>query len=477
MKLATRTGLAALVASAIAILVLANVVATRFERVLSDRVDETLTERAASSAAVLVAVGDRISVSELNGVIASARVATGMGTDAMQTIEVGQQPSGGLPRVGEPGLRTVKVGDESWRLYAVSVDDVPELGDRAVVEFAEPLGSVQQRIRDSRRRVIIGGFVAAIGAGVIGWLFGRRAARPLTRLQHDAAALGGAERLAVADRYGTPEVDDVAAALNAGLSDLSEAIERREQALAAARDFAASATHELRTPLQSAMTNLDVALAAEAGQAGQAGSPDAGSVAVARSELARMAVSLTTVQALSQADLAQPQWFEQMDVDALADLADEVTSRSSSTSRIELVVEQPLSVANFAVWPDGVRLALDNVLRNALTHGRPVDGSPGHVEVRIVVDETTGAPTIVVDDDGPGIAADDRVRVIAPFERGSTATPGSGLGLAVVDRVARAHSGSVTVGSSPLGGTRIEIALGPLTLDPRLRSNAMRSGP
>ncbi len=454
MKLATRTGLAALVASAIAILVLANVVATRFERVLSDRVDETLIERAASSAAVLVAVGDRISVSELNGVIASARVVTGMGTDAMQTIEVGQQPSGGLPSVGEPGLRTVEVGDESWRLYAVSVDDVPEVGDRAVVEFAEPLGSVQQRIRDSRRRVIIGGFVAAIGAGVIGWVFGRRAARPLTRLRHHAAALGGAERLAVADRYGTPEVDDVAAALNAGLSDLSEAIERREQALAAARDFAASATHELRTPLQSAMTNLDVALAAEAG-------PGAASVAVARSELARMAVSLTTVQALSQADLAQSQWFDQLDVDAFADLADEVTSRSSSTSRIELVVEQPLSVAHFAVWPDGARLALDNVLRNALTHGRPVDGSPGHVVVRIVVDETTGAPTIVVDDDGPGIAADDRVRVMAPFERGSTETQGSGLGLAVVDRVARAHSGSVTVGSSPLGGTRIEIALGP----------------
>jgi two-component system sensor histidine kinase PrrB len=458
MKLATRTGLAALVASAIAILVLANVVATRFERVLSDRVDETLNERAASSAAVLVAVGDRISVSELNGVIASARVLTGVGTDATQTIEVGEQPLGGLPPVGETGLRTVEVGDESWRLYAMSVDDVPDVGDRAVVEFAEPLGAVQQRIRDSRRRVIVGGFVAAIGAGVIGWLFGRRAARPLTRLQHDAAALGGAQRLAVADRYGTPEVDDVAAALNAGLSDLGEAIERREQALAAARDFAASATHELRTPLQSAMTNLDVALAAEPGHAA---GPAAGPVAVARSELARMAVSLTTVQALSQADLAQPQWFEQMDVDALADLADEVTSRSSTTSTIELVVDQSGSEATFAVWPDGVRLALDNVLRNALTHGRPVDGSPGHVVVRIVVDATTAAPSIVVDDDGPGIDTDDRVRVMAPFERGPTTTPGSGLGLAVVDRVARAHSGGVTVGSSPLGGTSIEITLGP----------------
>jgi hypothetical protein len=119
MKLATRTGLASLGASALAIVVLSNVVATQFERVLRERVDERLTERAELSAPILVAVGDRIAVSELNGVIESARVVTGVGTDEMRTVEVGPQRVGELPAVGTIGLRTVPIGEESWRLFTV----------------------------------------------------------------------------------------------------------------------------------------------------------------------------------------------------------------------------------------------------------------------------------------------------------------------------------------------------------------------
>jgi two-component system sensor histidine kinase PrrB len=463
MKLATRTGLASLGASALAIVVLSNVVATQFERVLRERVDERLTERAELSAPILVAVGDRISVSELNGVIESARVVTGVGTDAQRTVVVGPQPAGDLPAVDAAGLRTVDVGDESWRLLTVEVDDVPTVGDQAVVEFAEPLGAVQDRVREIRRRTFFAGVLAALGAGLVGWLFGRRAARPLTRLQHDAAAIGSStpSALAVAERYGTPEVDDVAAALNASLADLGDAIERREEALAAARNFAASATHELRTPLQSAMTNLDVAMAgADSGTGSEAGS-GGGSIGRARSELSRMATSLATVQALSQADLAQPEWFEPMDVEALGDVADEVTSRTSASTdaTIDLEVDPaPAPPVTHSIWPDGVRLALDNVLRNAVSHGRPIGGAPGHIVVRVAA---STPPRVIVDDNGPGVSPDDALRLLAPFERGSTTTPGSGLGLAVADRVARAHGGQVEILPSPMGGTRVRITLGP----------------
>jgi two-component system sensor histidine kinase PrrB len=451
MKLATRTGLAALGSSALAVVLLANVVSDRFEVVLRDRVDENLELRAESSAAILVAVGDRIAVSELNGVIDSARVLLAADSTDPLTIEVGRQPSGELPPIGSSGFRTVAVGDERWRLLAVPVDDVPAVGDRALVEFAEPLGPVQERIRDVRRRVLVAGLLAALGAGAIGWLAGRRAARPLTRLQHDAAGLASAEgrQLVVGDRYGTPEVDDVAAALNASLSELGEANERREAALAAARDFAASATHELRTPLQGAMTHLDVALIADTSSE---------SVVAARAELGRMASSLAAVQALSQADLVQPEWFESMELAAIGDLVDEVTSRNG----VELVVDpsEPGS-PRYPVWPDGVRLALDNVVRNARTHGRPADGSPGRVVVRVTVDGA--APVLVVDDDGPGVPVDDRARVLAPFERSVTAVPGSGLGLAVAERVARAHGGAVSIASSRTGGASVRIELGPVS--------------
>ena len=146
---------------------LSNVVATQFERVLRERVDERLAERSELSAPILVAVGDRILVSELNGVIESARVVTGVGTDEMRTVVVGPQPNGDLPAVAAAGLRTVEVGDESWRLLTVEVDDVPAVGDQAVVEFAEPLGAVQDRVREIRRRTFFAGLLAALGAGFV----------------------------------------------------------------------------------------------------------------------------------------------------------------------------------------------------------------------------------------------------------------------------------------------------------------------
>jgi two-component system sensor histidine kinase PrrB len=446
MKLATRTGLAALGASAVAVVVLANVVGQRFETILSDRVDETLVARAESSSAVLVAVGDRIAVSELNGVIDPARVLLGPGSGREQTVAVGRRLPTELPPVGGPGARTVDVGGESWRLYAIEVADVPAIGDRAIVEFAEPLGPVQERIRTVRRNVVVAGVLAALGAGALGWLAGRRAARPLTRLQRDVATIGSTEapRLQVDEAYGTPEVDDIAAALNSSLAELGEADRRRAAALAAARDFAASATHELRTPLQSAMTNLDVSIV---------GDPEDAPVLAARAELSRMASALAAVQALSQADLAQPEWFEEMDLTAFGDLVDEVTSRAG----VGLFVTGT-DASVHPVWPDGVRLAVDNVVRNALTHGRPQDGSAPEVTVQVSIGE--GRPVIVVDDNGPGVAPADRRRVVAPFERASE-QPGSGLGLAVADRVAQAHGGAVSVVTSPAGGARVRLTLGP----------------
>jgi signal transduction histidine kinase len=63
---------------------------------------------------------------------------------------------------------------------------------------------------------------------------------------------------------------------------------------------------------------------------------------------------------------------------------------------------------------------------------------------------------VVVDDDGPGIDAADRERVLRRFERGA-GSGGSGLGLAIAHQVATAHGGGVRIGDSPLGGARVTI--------------------
>jgi signal transduction histidine kinase len=70
-------------------------------------------------------------------------------------------------------------------------------------------------------------------------------------------------------------------------------------------------------------------------------------------------------------------------------------------------------------------------------------------------------PVLVVDDDGPGIAEDQRERIFEPFARAQgTQTAGSGLGLALVAQQARAHGAGIEVTESPLGGARFLVRFG-----------------
>ncbi len=107
------------------------------------------------------------------------------------------------------------------------------------------------------------------------------------------------------------------------------------------------------------------------------------------------------------------------------------------------------------LWADGARLAIENVVRNAVRHGRSSDG---RADVTITVD--AGRRSVTVEDRGPGILAGDRARLVKPFERGSTSSPGSGLGLAFADRVAHAHGGTLIIEDAPTGGSRITLAFG-----------------
>lgn len=100
-------------------------------------------------------------------------------------------------------------------------------------------------------------------------------------------------------------------------------------------------------------------------------------------------------------------------------------------------------------WEDGIRFALDNLLDNAALHGNP----DGVVEASVTAN---GSDLVVlIDDDGPGIAPEDRERLTQRFSRGADRrSPGSGLGLALVDQQARLHGGRLVLGDAPAGGLR-----------------------
>ncbi|MNY32591.1 Signal transduction histidine-protein kinase/phosphatase MprB [compost metagenome] len=89
--------------------------------------------------------------------------------------------------------------------------------------------------------------------------------------------------------------------------------------------------------------------------------------------------------------------------------------------------------------------AMVNLLENAVKYARPEDGSPG----RIAVDLRREGPLVLISvaDNGPGIPEADRKRVLERFVRleKSRSEPGSGLGLSLVNAVARLHGGSFRI--------------------------------
>ena len=441
LRLPTRTGLAAFAATIVMLALIGLAFRGQIGEILRDRVDRQLEARA-ETAPILAAVGERIARSELNGTVEGARIMLRDGT-----VDVGLLPVEDLPPIEAPGWSIASADGEDWRLYTVEVFDVPEIGDRTLVQLVAPLGDADDQAADLRRRAIVIGVAFALGAGLIGYLLGTLAARPLSQLRRNSERLGSAPLggWRVRDDYGTPEVDDVARTLNTNLELLAEETARRGAALESARSFAASAAHELRTPLQSALTSLDIARSGRVDAAEMTAT-----IETARRQLERMAASLAAVRALTDAELADPTWFETLD---LVELVDAVVAEEARRDRDAQVTVDAESEVAIEGWPDGLRLAVANIVRNALVHGRPTNGSPARVRVEV------NEQGVVVDDNGPGVPDASRARILERFERGESDQPGSGLGLALAAQVARAHGGEVTVGTSPDGGARVSLRL------------------
>jgi two-component system sensor histidine kinase PrrB len=438
-RLATRVALASVVAVVLAVVAIFAVFRLQLGGVLQERVDQQL-ERRARSAPILVAIADRLAASELRNTVEGAVVRT-----PTATIALGQLPDGPLPLPEETGFATARVDGERWRLYTVEVTDVPAAGDRALVQLAAPLGDTDQAAARLRRRSMFLGGLAAVVAGALGYALGLLASRPLARLRRNTAAVQSNDPATwqVPVDYGAPEVDEVAATLNDTLHQLSEQTRRRDEALAAARAFASGATHELRTPLQSSLMNLDIAASPHAGDAERQQA-----VRLAHDELQRMGSSLAAVRALADAELADRRWFEHVD---LADLVAAVVGQEARRfPGAHVDVRTAGAAAEAEVWADGVRLAVANAVRNALVHARGLG----------VVVSVEGAK-VVVDDSGPGIPVEHRRRVLERFERNTSDSDGSGLGLAVCREVAQAHGGDVSIESSPTGGTRVVLRFSP----------------
>ncbi len=339
-------------------------------------------------------------------------------------------------------LFTTEIDGAPARVAAL---DVPgsEPDERVVLQVAE----TQRKRRDLADTILLSALapqlLVVVVAGLAIWFGVRNGLKPLDAV---AAAIGAQSHrsLQPIPESGVPtEVRPLTNALNALLS-------RLDATLAAQRKFVADAAHQLRTPLAALKLHLDQV-------------QNDWSAADMRATLDRLRVSTDRavrlaqqLLALAQAEpeAAQQQPMERLDLRRLAQEtgADWVPRALKKNIDLEFVADpQPVEVIGNEML---LREAINNLLDNAVKY-HPGDG-------RITLSVAGGDQACLsVEDDGPGIPADQRTSAVQRFHRGDRKiTGGAGLGLAIVQEITGLHQGTLRLLEAPSGrGLRAEMRL------------------
>ena len=272
------------------------------------------------------------------------------------------------------------------------------------------------------------------------WFVVGRALAPVEAIRAEVDAISAT---ALHRRVPDPPADDEIGRL---ARTMNRMLERLERAQARQRRLVSDASHELRSPVAAIRQHAEVALA----HPGRTSAAELAETVLAEDlRLQRLAEDLLLLTRADEHTLA----LRRRPVD-LDDLVFDEARRLRAVSGLR--VDTSLVSAGRV---DGDAAGLRRVLRNL------GDNAARHAEGRVAfsVAERDGVVLLEVDDDGPGVPEADRERVFERFVRLDDARArdggGSGLGLAIVAELVAAHGGTVAIGASPAGGTRVGVSL------------------
>jgi len=314
-------------------------------------------------------------------------------------------------------------------------------------QFAHSLANVDATLERLRFVLALLCGAATVLAAAFGRLFGRQVIQPVSELT------AAAEHITQTDDLGRrievrsdDEVGQMAQRFNAMLEALERSRSALDQSVHSQRQLVADASHELRTPVTSLRTNIEVLLSEDGELTGDDRQRLLEDV---RAETEELTALITDVIELARGD--EPlSGTDDVQFDAIVAEAVARARRRRPRTTFEETLEPTLVVG----LSERLGRAVDNLLDNAAKHAP--EGTV--VEVALRDGELT------VRDHGPGIPPEDRPHVFDRFYRGSSARgrPGSGLGLAIVRQVAETHGGSIAVEQAPGGGALFRLALKPV---------------
>ncbi|MGY1803021.1 sensor histidine kinase [Blastococcus sp. SYSU D00922] len=310
------------------------------------------------------------------------------------------------------------------------------------VEFYElaPLDELRQ-VLSTLAAVLGAGALAATAAGTaFGVWAGRRAVQPLEQVAGAATRIAGGElgtRLPATD---DPDLVGIVASFNSMVDALATRIQRDAR-------FVGDVSHELRSPLTTLVTSVEV-LGSRREELSPRGRE---ALALVEGELTRFRRTLDDLLQLARLDGADVAAAGQPV--CVADLVRQVLSDSGRPAGLLDVAEGAGTTVR------GDKTSLERAVRNVLDNADRHAGGPSAVRVQRRGD----AVLVTVEDDGPGVAPEDRERVFERFARGPRAArkslPGAGLGLAIVAETAARHGGAAWCSEAPGGGARFTLSV------------------
>jgi signal transduction histidine kinase len=318
----------------------------------------------------------------------------------------------------------------------------PEEGILTITAIA-PVDQVARNVDQLTQRLQVGLPVLVALVGLFAWVLVGRALRPVEAIRAEVERIGGST---IHRRVPEPSTGDEVGRLAHTMNTM---LDRLETSATEQRRFVADASHELRSPVAVIRAGLEVAR----GPARQDAWPAmVDSLLVEESRLEALLDDLLLLAAHDENGHG-PAPTRLVDIAALA--VDE--ARRPRRVPVDLVSPDDDGAVVVAGVQSQLARALSNLVDNAARHAAST------VQLAVTRDVGRNMVCLVVDDDGPGIAAPDRERVFERFTRlddgRARKDGGSGLGLAVVRSIASLHRGGAWSDDSPLGGARFVLAL------------------
>ncbi len=414
---------------------------------LDRAIDQGLRSRAADVAALVQQADSGLRQSRVGRAddwsVGFAQVLDARGRVFDETPGLGRAPllrgsALALARRGPISVDHAVVDGDGVRLLALPVTAQDE---RLVVVVGTSLEPRSDALAGLRSELLVGGPVALLLASLIGYGVAAAALRPVERMRARAAEISASHR---GQRLPAPAQRDELGRLGETLNDM---LARLELAFERERSFVSDASHELRTPLALLKTEIELAL--EEPRSKRELEAALRSAGEETDRLAQLAEDLLLLARIDKGLLPLRSTPTVLD-----DLFERVAERFARRAR-----EADRTIAcdghGIEIVGDSLRLeqALSNLVDNALRHGRGT--------VRVDALERDDSVELHVGDEGDGFPSNFCPRAFERFSRADAGRSGggAGLGLAIVEEVARAHGGVARAESTAGGGADVWLSL------------------